>query len=212
MAGVCVAAFCSFTSVRFLLCPAGPFLHSLREAFLLCPAGVAPLGACSPPLAARRDSLDRDPAARPEPGPLGVREGRRHRHPVPVRALGPRGLGRHGRRRPPGGLNAPHPQRSGTNPFGRVSVWRSSPCRSPADGRVVAKSAPRATGAPRRSVRVTSGRLAVGNRWRRFIRTARGPPRASLLGRTRRRVGGLGSRPNPSDRPGPAGQKESLRQ
>jgi hypothetical protein len=86
----------------------------LRRAFL-CKTGAWPLGACSPPLAALRDSLDRDPAARPVPGPLDVRKRRRHRHPVPVRALGPRGRGRHGHWHPPGGLNTPHPQDGGTN-------------------------------------------------------------------------------------------------
>jgi len=86
-----------------------------------CQAGARPLGACSPPLAALRDSLDRDPAARPVPGPLGVRKRPRHRHPVPVRALGPRGLGRHDRWHPLGGLNSPLPQRGGTNLGSRLA-------------------------------------------------------------------------------------------
>jgi len=50
---------------------------------LFCQAGARPLGACSPPLAAHRDSGGHDPAVWPGAGPLGVRKGRRHRHPTP---------------------------------------------------------------------------------------------------------------------------------
>ena len=99
---------------------------------LSCQAGARLLGACSPPLAARRDSLDRDPAARPAPGPLGVRNRPRHRHPVPVRALGPRGLGRHGRWHPLGELITPHPGTAPWHAGGGLSTrrcrgWQISP-------------------------------------------------------------------------------------
>ena len=43
----------------------------------------------------------------PGRGPLGVRMKPRHRNPVPVRAPGPRGFGRHGRWHPPGDLKPP---------------------------------------------------------------------------------------------------------
>jgi hypothetical protein len=119
---------------RLFLSPraGGWFLSCHCVTAFSCHAGARPLGACSPPLAALRDSLDRDPEARPGPGPLGVRKRRRHRHPVPVRALGPRGLGRHGRWHPPGGLNTPHPGTVPGRPGGGLSFrgcreWQISP-------------------------------------------------------------------------------------
>ncbi len=66
------------------------------------------------------------------PGPLGVRIRQRHRHPVPVRALGPRGRGRHGRWHPPGVLNTPHPSTGPWRSGGGLSLrrcrgWQISP-------------------------------------------------------------------------------------
>jgi hypothetical protein len=120
--------------VRLFLAPraGGWFLSCHCVTAFSCQAGARLLVACSPPLAARRDSLDRDPAARPGPGPLGVRKRRRHRHPVPVRALGPRGLGRYGRWHPLGGLNSPHPSSRPWRPGGGLSFrrcrgWQISP-------------------------------------------------------------------------------------
>jgi hypothetical protein len=122
------APACFLANLWRFLCPTGFERSSsslaLREAFS-CQAGARPLVACSPPLAALRDSLDRDPAARPDPGPLGVRKRRRHRHPVPVRALGPRGLGRHGRWHPPGGLNTPLTESVWADPHGHAPALAS---------------------------------------------------------------------------------------
>jgi hypothetical protein len=163
----CAGLLLPYHCVTALFCHAGArpvSCSSLREAFLVAPrarssrlllchcvtaffchAGARPLVACSPPLAALRDSLNRDPAARPVPGPLGVRMRRRHRHPVAVRALGPRGLGRHGRSHPPGGLNTTTRKTRGIPSSGSDPDSSATSCRSFANGRVVVKSAPRAT-------------------------------------------------------------------
>jgi hypothetical protein len=123
------------TPWRFSFAPraGGWFLSCHCVTASSCHAGARPLGACSPAaggIAALRDSLDRDPAARPVPGPLGVRTRRRHRHPVRVRALGPRGLGRHGRWHPPGG-GLPPPQDvvslGGGHSLRRCRGWSISP-------------------------------------------------------------------------------------
>jgi len=165
----CAGLLLPYHCVTALFCQAGArpvSSFSLREAFLVAPrarssrlllchcvtaffchAGARPLVACSPPLAALRDSLNRDPAARPVPGPLGVRMRRRHRHPVAVRALGPRGLGRHGRSHPPGGLNTTTRKTRGIPSSGSDPDSSATSCRSFANGRVVVKSAPRVGGA-----------------------------------------------------------------
>lgn len=52
--------------------PAGCCVSPLPFLFFFCPAGARPLIACSPPLAARRDSWGRDPAARPTAVTLSV--------------------------------------------------------------------------------------------------------------------------------------------
>jgi len=192
-----------------------PFLcHCVRLFFaprvFFCQAGARPLVACSPPLAALRDSLDRDPAARPVPGPLGVRKRRRHRHPVVVRTLGPRGRGRHGRWHPPGGLNAPLPQSGWTKPYGRVPGLATRLKQVGARGRVVVNSTPRADGAmtPERAGTERAPRSGVS--LARFQANSEGPHRGtSQLGRTRRRVGGLRSMRSPSDlAPSPRGKKK----
>ena len=80
-----------------------------------------------------------------------------------------------------------------------------------ANGRVVVISAPRATGAmaPERAGTERASHGGVSLAW--LHTNSEGPRRGtSLLGRMRRQVGGLGSRPSPSDRSGPAGQKETL--
>ena len=133
------------------------------------------------------------------------------RHPVPVRALGPRGRGRHGRCHPLGGLNAPLPQSGGTTPTTTCPVWRDGSSRSAACGRVVVKSAPRAKGAitPERAGTERASRGGVSLAWSHT--NSEGPHRGtSLLGRTQRGVGGLRSMRSPSDRSEPAGQKETL--
>ena len=73
------------------------------------------------------------------------------------------------------------------------------------------RSAPRAEGAisPKHAGTERASRRGVSLAWSGT--NSEGPRRGtSLLGRTRRRVGGLGSRPGLSDRFEPAGQKESL--
>jgi hypothetical protein len=85
------------------------------------------------------------------------------------------------------------------------SVRPPEPVRG--EGGVVVRSAPRATGAmaPERAGPERASRGGVSLAWLRT--NSEGPRRGtSLLGRTRRRVGGLGSRPSPSDRSEPAGQ------
>jgi len=79
-----------------------------------------------------------------------------------------------------------------------------------ANGRVVVRSALRADGA------IAPKRAGTERAYRSGVSLARshadteGPHRGtSLLGRTRRRVGGLGSRPSPSDlAPSPRGKKK----
>jgi len=75
--------------------------------------GLSSLGTPAPPAAG--DSLrSKTPSTAtqkrvPCRGPSVSPALRDHRHPVPVRALGPRALGSHGRSHPLGGLNIPHP-------------------------------------------------------------------------------------------------------
>ena len=72
------------------------------------------------------------------------------------------------------------------------------------------KSAPRADGAmtPERAATERASRGGVSLAW--FHTNSEGPRRGrSLLGCTRRQVGGLGSMPSPSDRSMPAGQKKT---
>jgi hypothetical protein len=186
----------------------------LRCGFFVCPAGVRPLGPCAPPRATGRDSCGGDPAARPCPGPLGVsrctgsptpRPGSARRVPAAagIMAAGTRGADR----RPPA--------RSATGRAGGgvVPGWRDLPCRCMADGRVGVTSAPRAIGAipPERAGTEPADRRAETRATRG--RNPRGEPRgsarrATVLGRTRRRVGGLRSMRSPNDCSEPAGQSK----
>ena len=75
---------------------------------------------------------------------------------------------------------------------------------------MVVRSAPRAEGAipPERAGPERASRGGVSLAW--FHTNSEGPRRGtSLLGRTRRRVGGLGSMPSPSDRSKPAGLEKN---
>src|SRR5512136_1256665 len=87
---------------------------------------------------------------------------------------------------------------------------RSQPSSSVmANGRVGVRSAPRAARAmaPERAGTERASHGGVSLAWSHT--NSEGPHRGtSLLGRTRRRVGGLGSMPSPSDGSQPAGQKE----
>jgi len=81
-------------------------------------------------------------------------------------------------------------------------------------GRLVVRSAPRATGAiaPERAGPERASRGGVSLAWPPT--NSEGPRRRTSLSRrrrdrTRRRVGGLGSMPSPSDRSTPAGQNKS---
>ena len=115
---------------------------------LFCPAGARPLGACSPPLAARRDSSGCDPEARLGPG--SPRCPQETASPIPQ----PRST-----RRVPaasGGMTArtrwadgiPTTSKTvGRTLEGTCQVLRDDPGRSAARGRVAGRSAPRATGA-----------------------------------------------------------------
>ena len=139
------------------------FFHCVR--LLFCPAGARPLGACSPPLASWRGSSGPNPAVRPVPGPLGVRTPLRHRHPTPGPHAGdPVASGDMAARTRRADLLRPPKRHCLLVPSTTTANggWRGDPPRGPQERL-------------RRSVRDPSGRLAVGCRWRGFIRTARGP-------------------------------------
>ena len=81
------------------------------------------------------------------------------------------------------------------------------------NGGVGVSSAPRAAGAITAASAGTerASRGGVSLAWPHT--NSEGPRRGtSLLGRTRRRVGGLGSMPSPSDRSRPAGQRKTATQ
>jgi len=190
----------SSTAWRASFCPAGhersPFLHCLR--LLFCPAGERPLGACSPPLASRRDSCGRDPAARSGPGTPRC----------PQKTASPTPQPRAARRVPAasGAMAATTRRAESPRPPKRHSSHLSS--RAMASGRVVVRTAPRATGAmsPERAGPERASRGGVSLAWSHT--NSEGPRRGtSLLGRMRRRIGGLGSMPSPCDSSWPAGQE-----
>jgi hypothetical protein len=90
LADAVVAAVSLFHCVEVFFCPTGLELslglefvlfHCVRLFFARRVGRL--LGACSPPLAARLDSVGHDPAVRPGVGPLGVRKHPRPRHPTP---------------------------------------------------------------------------------------------------------------------------------
>jgi hypothetical protein len=95
------------------------------------------------------------------------------------------------------GADSPPPSRSPRscmNSFARPGGWfKGLGSRRSGRGWVRGeRSAPRVKQPSLRGLRVPSGRLVVGCRWRGFMRTARGPHReASLLGRSRRSLGAL---------------------
>jgi hypothetical protein len=120
-------------------------------------------------------------------------------HPGSAR-WGPRCLRRNRRSHPPGGISPPT-QRN----------CSYLPSRTLVDGRVVVEIAPRAARAmaPERAGPERASRGGVSLAW--LHTNSDGFHRGtSLLGRTRRRVGGPGSRPSPSDRSRPAGHKKRL--
>ena len=175
------------------------------------PGGCAAARRLLTPLPALRDSYGCDPAARLGPGTprclllRGITD-----TPASIRAPGPRSLRRHGRWHPPGGLKTPHPQIGELILGAGVPAWRDGSCIYTANGRVVVRSAPRAAGAmaPKCAGTERASRGGVSLAW--LHTNSEGPHRGtSLRGRTRRRVGGLGSMPSPSDRSKPAGQERS---
>jgi hypothetical protein len=175
---------------------------NLRHSVSFCPAGGRPLGAGSPPLAARRDSSGHDPAVRPEVGPLGVRKQPRHRHPTPTPHAGDPVASGEMAAPSAGRIFSAHPKK-GSHLSNRTMV----------NGRVGVRSAPRATGAMalERAGTERASRGGVSLAW--LDTNSEGPHRGtSLLGRMRRRVGGLGSMPSPSYGSRPAGQEKSFTQ
>ena len=197
-----------------------------------CPAGSEPApffpqrGGCflarrvrSPSLLARPRSLraETPPAATRQRvrgrGPLGIRIQPRHRHPSPDPHAGSPQPAERWPLAPAGQMDAPHPQISKSAHDGTVHSWQHGWSGS---------AAKREGGG---ELRPAGGRShGAGARGHRAAKPAggdAGPDRAShaeegnsegphaglcLLGRTQRRVGGLGSKPSPSDRSGPAGQ------
>jgi len=132
-------------------------------------------------------------------GPLGVRMRPRHRHPSPEPYAGPPQPPERWPSHPPGGISPPT-QRHGSHVSSRTM----------ANGKVVVRSAPRATRAisPEHAGTERASRGGVSLAW--SLTNSEGAQRGTfLLGRMRRRVGGLGSRPSPSDRSRPAGQKKT---
>ena len=134
---------------------------------------------------------------RPGAGPLGVRKRRRHRHPTPDPHAGDPVASGEMAAPPAKRVFSAHPKSVLTPP------WQA---RGEREGG--GESAPRASGAisPERAGPERASRGGVSLAWPHT--NSEGPRRGtSLLGRTRRRVGGLGSRPSPSDRSWPAGQE-----
>jgi hypothetical protein len=177
---------------------------------LFCQAGARPLVACSPPLAARRDSLDRDPAARSVPGPLGVSRFAGSPTPRP----GPRAGSPRPRETwplaPAWRFETPTLRLETLKP-GRTVRCQDLPS-APFEREVGVKSAPRATGAiaperagPERADRCVETWAAEGRTTR--VRAAIGTTRShAMVGRR----AALDAQP---ERPGsePAGQKEASR-
>jgi hypothetical protein len=157
----------------------------LRGGFLLPGGCAAPrrllaAARCAPRLPRPR------PSSAPRAGPPRCPHEAASPTPRPVRALGPRGRGSHGRWHPLGGLNTPHP---GGAP------WRTG------GG---SKSAGAAGGTSLRSPRAPRVRIGVGRRWPR--------PSVSCEGgeqRGSRRRGALRGRGRRSVRPQRLGRREA---
>jgi hypothetical protein len=169
---------------------------------LLTPARFAPKLLQPRPSSASRGGAPRCPhtTASPTPRPGSAR-------------WGPRGLRRDGRSHPPGGLNTPHPQDCWTNPYGQLPALARRSKQVPGareGGGEIRPAGGRSHGAGACGHR--AGRLAVGYRWRGYIRTARGPTE----GRPRSVARGGGSegwarRPARATAPGPRGKTKASR-
>jgi hypothetical protein len=127
------------------------------------------LGACSPPLAARRDSGGHDPAVRPGVGPLGVRTHPRPRHPTPdPHARDPVASG--DMATPPARRNfSTHPKQERMRVLGSVGRLRLE--AAPTETSVVwvggIPSAGATGGRSLRSPRALRVRIGAGRRWPR---------------------------------------------
>jgi hypothetical protein len=182
--------------------PHGPaFSFSLREAFFL-PGGW---GACSALARPRSLRASTPSATTRQCGPgWGPSVSANDRVPdTPPRFRTP------GSPWPPETMAAPPARRIEYPPTQKHRSDLSS--RALLSGRVGVRAAPRATGAISPAGAGTERASRSGVSLARSHANSEGPHRgASLLGRTRRRVGGLGSMPSPSDRSRPAGQTKSL--
>ena len=203
-----------------------PSSLSLREAFLVAPrawsgrlllrhcvtAFVLPSGcAASLRLLAPARCAPRLPRPRPRSAFQAGAPRCPHETAAPIPRPGPRaGSPRLRETWPPAPawrIEFPPPECGGLSE-GRAAAWRDGSCSYMANGRVAVKIRPAGDRSHRAGA--CGSRACRSSRWRRWRRPKaeqRGSARrACLLGRTRRRVGGLGSMPSPSDRSKPAGQ------
>jgi hypothetical protein len=169
---------------------------------------------CVSPAAAAAHSCARDRRARSALGPLGVRMGPHRRFPNAARASGARGLRRNWPPAAPAELKPTSRDAVRSADGARILTRASGTCRCTGNrggGGEIRPAGDRSHSDGACGHR--AARPAGGNAGRARARSARARnsegPHAGLclLGRTRRRVGGLRSMRSPSDCSQPAGQK-----
>ena len=191
---------------------------SLREAFFLpgrCAAArrlLAPARG-APRLLRLRPSRD---VSRRGPS-LFVRRHASDTPPRDARSV-TRSRRRHGRWHPPGGLKAPLPESGGPNPHSHLPVLarplKQAPGEREGDGedRPAGDRSHCAEACGPRAARMAGGNAGPDRASHAREGNSEGPHAGlCLLGRTRRRVGGLRSMRSPSDRSESAGQQEASR-